>query len=177
MTTLQTLFTNKKRGFSCEVTIPPDFQAEFDALSPRMAYCAAYGFGQSTIDGIAGMKDQAAFEAKILKKSDAIFAGTVRVAGSGERTPTKTPMEREVWRIAAGELAEIFTKKKVPKDRQATYIKMLVTRDWERLEGEARVNLEATASLSETTFDLLDDLFSAMDENDEEDEDEAEAAE
>jgi len=171
MATLQTLFTNKKQGFSCEVTIPADFQAEFDALSPRMAYCAAYGFGQSTIDGIAGMKDQAAFEAKILKKSDAIFAGTVRVAGSGERTPTKTPMEREVWKLAAAALAKVFAKKKVPKDRQATYIRLKVERDWEELEEQARINLANAEAIKPDAFAALDELYA------EDDEEEAEAAE
>jgi len=176
MATLQTLFTNKKQGFSCEVTIPQDFQAEFDALSPRMAYCAAYGFGQSTIDGIAGMKDQAAFEAKILKKSDAIFAGTVRVAGSGERTPTKTPMEREVWKIAALDLADIFTKKKVPKDKQAVYIRLKVERDWEELEEQARTNLAKVEAIKPDAFAALDELY-AEDEEDanESDEDDDES--
>ncbi|PYS90898.1 MAG: hypothetical protein DMF62_03600 [Acidobacteria bacterium] len=171
MATLQTLFTNKKQGFSCEITIPQDFQAEFDALTPRMAYCAAYGFGQSTIDGIAGMKDQAAFEGKIMKKSDAIFAGTVRVAGSGERTPTKTPMEREVWKIAALDLAELFTKKKVPKDKQAVYVRMKVERDWDELVEQARINLEKVETIKPDAFAALDELY-AEDESDEEESDE-----
>jgi hypothetical protein len=167
MATLQTLFLNRKQGFSCEITIPPDFQAEFDALSPRMAYCAAYGFGQSTVDGVAGLKTQAEFEAKVQKKSDAIFAGTVRVAGSGERTPTKTPMEREVWRIAALDLAEVFAK-----DKQAVYIRLKVERDWEELEEKARINLAKADSIKPDAFAALDELY-AEDEAEDDDEDES----
>jgi len=172
MATLQTLFLNRKQGFSCEITIPQDFQVEFDALSPRMAYCAAYGFGQSTVDGVAGLKTQAEFEAKIQKKSDAIFAGTVRVAGSGERTPTKTPMEREVWRIAALDLAEVFAKKKVAKDKQAVYIRLKVERDWEELEEKARINLAKADSIKPDAFAALDELY-AEDEAEDDEEDES----
>jgi hypothetical protein len=167
---IQTLFTNVKRGFSCEVTIPADFQAELDALSPRMLYCAEMGWKQSVSDGIAGITDQAAFDAKILKKADAVLAGTVRVAGSGERQPTKTPMEREVWRIAAADLAAVFAKKKVPKDRQAAYIRLKVERDWDELSEKARTNLANAEAIKPDAFAALDELYA-------EDEDEAEAAE
>jgi hypothetical protein len=173
---IQTRYSKNGHSFDCADHITPEFQSAYDYVAehyPVLVYPIEYGVKQSTSDAYAGKTLHNEIEGAGVKKFIAIMKGMVRVAGSGERTPTKTPMEREVWRIAAGELADIFTKKKVPKDRQAAYIKMLVTRDWERLEDEARVNLEATASLSETTFDLLDDLFSAMDEDD----DEAEAAE
>jgi hypothetical protein len=168
---LQTLFTNKKQGFSCEVNVPSDFQAELDALSPRILYCAEMGWKQSISDGTAGIADEAAYQAKILKKADAVIAGTVRVAGSGERTPTKTPVEREIWKIAAQSLAEQFKKKKVPKDRQAIYIRLKVERDWDELEEQARENLEKVETIKPDAFAALDELYA------EDDEEEAEAAE
>ena len=171
---IQTLFTNKKQGFSCEVTIPGDFQAELDALSPRMLYCAEMGWKQSVSDGIAGITDQAAFEAKILKKADAVLAGTVRVAGSGERAPTKTPIEREIWRLAAAEMVPVFAKNEkagnaVPKARQAHYVGLYIDRERERLTELAM----AAVTIGANAEDDLDALLAVMDEE----EDEAEAAE
>jgi hypothetical protein len=174
---IQTRYSKAGHTFECEVT--PEFAAAYEATIaayPVLAYPIEYGIKQSTSDAYAGKVLHNEIEGAGRKKWDAIMAGTVRVAGSGERQPTKTPMEKEVWRIAAGELADIFTKKKVPKDRQAAYIKMLVTRDWERLEEMARTNLEKSDAIKADAFDDLDDLL-ADDEAEEEEEDEAEAAE
>jgi len=171
---IQTRYSKNGHTFECEVT--PEFAAAYEATIaayPVLAYPIEYGIKQSTSDAYAGKTLHDEIEGAGRKKWDAIMAGTVRVAGSGERTPTKTPMEREVWRIATLELAEIFTKKKVPKDRQAAYTKMLVTRDWERLEEMARTNLEKSDAIKADAFDDLDELLA----DDEEDDDEAEAAE
>ena len=161
-----------KNGAQFSIDVPPDFQAELDALSPRMAYCAEYGIKQSVADAYAAKGlSHSDIIGKGLKKWDAIVAGTVRVAGSGERTPTKTPMEREVWKIAAQALAELFTKKKVPKDRQATYIRLKVERDWDELVEQARENLAKVEAIKPDAFAALDELYA------EDDEEEAEAAE
>jgi len=172
---LQTLFTNKKQGFSCEVNVPSDFQAELDALSPRILYCAEMGWKQSISDGTAGIADEAAFQAKILKKADAVIAGTVRVAGSGDRAPSKTPVEREIWRLATAEMVPVFAKNEkagnaVPKARQAHYVGLYIDRERERLTelAMAKVAIQAAAE------DDLDALFAVMEE---EEADEAEAAE
>jgi hypothetical protein len=179
---LQTLFTNKKQGFTCEVTVPADFQAELDALSPRILYCAEMGWKQSISDGTAGIADEAAFKAKILKKADAVIAGTVRVAGSGDRAPTKTPVEREIWRLATAEMAEVFAKNAkagnpVPKERQARYIGLFIDRERERLTDLAM----AAVPIAAAAEDDLDALFAVMEDEEESDEEEsdeeAEAAE
>ena len=151
-----------KSGTHFDIIVPADFQAELDALSPRMAYCAEYGVKQSVADAYAakGLKPDEII-GKGQKKWDAILAGTVRVAAAGDRQPSKTPMEREVWRIAAAELSEVFTKLKVPKDRHATYIRQLVERDWERLEDMARTNLANAEALTAPSFAALDELLAA----------------
>jgi hypothetical protein len=164
---LQTLFQNKKQGFSCEVTIPADLQAELDALSARLVYLAEMGWKQSLSDGIAGVDTQDAFTAKVMKKYDAVIAGTVRVAGSGDRQPTKSPIEREVWAIAAKDLAKLFAKLKVPKEKQAVYIRMKVTRDWDELEPRARANIEQMDAMKPGTFAALDELYAMAEEAEE----------
>jgi len=169
---IQTRYTKAGHTFECEVT--PEFAAAYEATIaayPVLAYPIEYGIKQSTSDAYAGKTLHNEIEGAGRKKWDAIMAGTVRVAGSAERVPTKTPMEREVWRIASGELSDIFTKKKVPKDRQAAYTKMLVTRDWERLEEMARTNLAKADSIKADAFDDLDELL-ADDESDEDESDE-----
>jgi len=167
-----------KNGAQFTIDVPTDFQAELDALSPRMAYCAEYGIKQSVADAYAAKGlSHSDIIGKGLKKWDAIVAGTVRVAGSGERQPTKTPMEREVWRIAALDLAAVFKKKKVPKDRQATYIRLKVERDWEELEEKARVNLAKADAMKPDAFAALDELYAEDEEESDEEDEEAEAAE
>ena len=80
-------------------------------------------------------------------------------------------MEREVWKIAALDLAELFTKKKVPKDKQAVYVRMKVERDWDELVEQARINLEKVETIKPDAFAALDELY-AEDESDEEESDE-----
>jgi len=168
---IQTRYSKAGHTFECEVT--PEFAAAYDYVAahyPVLVYPIEYGVKQSTSDAYAGKTLHNEIEGAGRKKWDAIMAGTVRVAGSGDRTPSKTPMEREVWRIATLELADIFKKKKVAKDRQPVYLRMLVTRDWDRLEEEARTNLENADAINEAAFADLDALL-------DEEADEAEAAE
>jgi hypothetical protein len=160
----QTVYTNKKRGFSQEVTPPAEFMRQYDAMCeqfPLMVYPCNMGIGQAIPDAMAGVKDQATFSAKILKKAEAVFTGTVRVAGSGERQPTKTPIEREVWAIAAKDLAATFKKLNVPKDRQSIFIRLKVEKDWSELEPRARENLAKTETIKPAAFAALDELYAA----------------
>jgi hypothetical protein len=175
---IQTLYTKAGHSFDCADQITPEFQAAYDYVSahyPVLVYPIEYGVKQSTSDAYAGKTLHNEIEGAGRKKFDAIMKGTVRIAGSGDRQPTKTPMEREVWKIAALDLAEIFEKKKVPKDKQSVYIRLKVERDWEELEEKARVNLAKAESIKPDAFAALDELYAEDDE--EEDEDEAEAAE
>ena len=158
----QTVFTNKKRGFSQEVTPTTEFMRQYDGMCrdyPLMVYPTDMGIKQAIPDSMAGVTDEAVFCAKILKKADAVWAGTVRVASGGEREPIKSPVEREVWKIAAADLAEIFEKKKVPKDRQAQYIRLKVERDWDELAEKAKVNLAKVEAIKPDAFAALDELY------------------
>ena len=172
----QTIYTNKKRGFSQEVTPTAEFMRQYEGMCrdyPLMVYPTEMGIKQAIPDSMAGVTDEATFCAKILKKADAVFAGTVRVAGTGERQPSKTPIEREIWRLAAAEMVPVFAKNKkngneVPKAREAYYIGLYIDRERERLTELA----STTVSIGANAEDDLDELFAVM-----EDEDEAEAAE
>jgi hypothetical protein len=164
VTMFQTVYTNVKRGFSQEVTPPAEFMRQYNGACeqfPLMEYCIDMGIKQAIPDAMSGVTDEAVFCAKILKKADAVFTGTVRVAGSGERQPTKTPIEREVWKIAAADLAKTFEKLKTPKNNQATYIRMKIERDWAELEPRARENLAKVEAIKPASFAALDELYAA----------------
>ncbi len=180
----QTIFTNKKRGFSQEVTPTPEFMRQYNATCaeyPLMTYPIDMGIKQAIPDSMAGVKDEATFCAKILKKADAVFAGTVRVATGVERQPTRTPMEREIWRLASIDMAKVFEKnaKKgnpVAKDRQAHYIRLWIERHWEELNEKATENLANSSTIATNAADDFDELLAALDDEEEEAEEAEEAA-
>jgi hypothetical protein len=168
---IQTTYTKNGFSFTCEVT--PDFQLAYDATIaayPVLEYPIDMGIKQSVTDAYASKTEAAAIEGAGKKKWDAIMAGTVRVAGRGERVPTKTPMEREIWRLATAEMVPVFAANEkagnaVPKDRQAHYVGLYIDRERERLTELAM----ATVSIRKDAEADLEELFAVM----EEDEDEA----
>ena len=165
---LQLTYTKRGHSFTCETT--PEFQAAYDetvAKFPILAYPIDMGVKQSVTDSYASKTVPAEIEGAGRKKFDAIMRGEVRVAGAGDRQPTRTPMEREVWKIAMGELSEVFAKLKVAKEKQAAYVRMLITRDWERLEEMAHQNLAKAEAIADNSFDALEDLLSAFDDESE----------
>jgi hypothetical protein len=172
---IQTRYTKNGFSFDCDVT--PEFAAAYEATVaayPVLEYPIDMGIKQSVTDAYASKTDAAAIEGAGRKKWDAIMAGTVRVAGRGERTPSKTPMEREIWRLATAEMADVFARNAkagnpVAKEKQAHYIGLFIDRERERLTELAM----AAVDISLQAHDDLDALFAVMEDADEDDEDES----
>jgi hypothetical protein len=171
---IQTRYTKNGFSFDCEDHITPAFQAGYNYVAvhyPDLIYPIEMGVKQSVTDAYASKTTPAEIEGAGIKKFIAIMTGTVRVAGRGERLPTKTPMEREIWRLATAEMVPVFAKNEkagnaVAKDRQAHYVGLYIDRERERLTELAM----AAVSIGAKAEDDLEALFAVMEDESEDDE-------
>ena len=106
--TLQTIFHRTPRegspGYGETWTheckpFPADFLAEYEALSHRMGYGVRNGWKQYAMDGTSQCKTEAEYHGQIDKNQTNFINGTVRESGVA-RAPVKTPLEREIIRLA-----------------------------------------------------------------------------
>lgn len=159
----KTTFVHGRFGASVELVVPEDLQSEFDALTPRMKYLAANGWSQAILDSYAGAQNAAEFEGKARAKYDSILAGTVKSPGTGAgRGAAKSPLEKEIFRLAAIIIDGALAKKPTKTDKEARtkYIGLYVEKHPE-LRDEAEYNLEKNKELVNEADDVLADLLSA----------------
>lgn len=150
---------------SVGVELEGDVTAAIDGavLKPEaLQHIIAYGFRQiirdaGAISAAESAKPDADEKRNQLaqKKIDTLVSGNLRAGGGGQRL---TPTERVARSIAEREVRAAIAAKGIAMkaDKIAAYVKALLERDRDRLEGLAKVEIEEAAKRA--TIDL-DDLL------------------
>jgi len=140
------------------------FIREYESLSPRAQFPFRYGWKQKITDGTSSCTTEAAFVGALDKNRDSVVNGTVADRDGVAAKPVKTPIEREIERLATIAVNEAIAgtdNEKMPAARKMAYIELYAETHDDELREKAKANMAGSAKVREVTADDLAALFAA----------------
>jgi hypothetical protein len=145
---------------------PPDaaMEAEYLNLSPRSQFIFRYGWKQKLVDSTSSCTNEQAFIGAVNKNRDSVVNGTVTDRDGVAAKPMKTPIEREIERLATIAINEAIAdgpNAKMSTDKKAAYIELYAETHDDELREKAKANMAGSAKVRTVSADDLAALFAA----------------
>jgi len=141
-----------------------DFVREYENLTPRAQFVFRYGWKQKLVDSTSSCTDESAFIGAVNKNRDAVVNGTVTDRDGVAAKPQKTPIEREIERLATIAINEAIAggpNEKMPADKKAAYIEFYAETHDAELREKAKANIAGSAKVRTVSAEDLAALFAA----------------
>jgi hypothetical protein len=139
-----------------------DMVREYENLSPRSQFVYRYGWKQKINDSTSSCTTEAAFVGQLDKNRDSVVNGTVSDRDGVAAKPMKTPIEREIERLATIAINEAIAdgpNAKMAADKKAAYIELYAETHDTELREKAKANIAGTAKVRTVSADDLAALF------------------